>query len=225
VAGTKASKIRSDLKLIESDIDSVAFPGADELHDPEWPNDPFHVLMATVLSHRTKDANTYQAAKQLFERYSDPYSIAKADTTEIEELVRPSGFYKVKARGLQRICKELVDRFDGQVPGTMEELLTLPMVGRKTANCVLSYGFGKDGLCVDVHVHRISNRIGWVETKHPDETELELKRMVPKELWCDINSMLVRFGQKTCLPRNPKCAKCPLLEGCDHGIANIEAKV
>ncbi|MCE5295880.1 MAG: endonuclease III [Euryarchaeota archaeon] len=224
MAGAKASKIRSDLKLIGGDIEGHAFPGADDLHDPEWPTDPFHVLMATVLSHRTKDANTHRAAKQLFERYSDPRSIADADPSEIEDLVRPSGFYKVKARGLQKICKELVERFDGQVPGTMDELLTLPMVGRKTANCVLSYGFKKDGLCVDVHVHRISNRIGWVSTKHPDDTELELKAKVPKELWCDINSMLVRFGQRTCLPRNPRCSRCPLLGGCDFGSSVISSK-
>ncbi|QLH75749.1 MAG: endonuclease III [Methanomassiliicoccales archaeon] len=179
--------------------------------------DPFHVLIATVLSHRTKDINTYRAAKQLFSRFDGPKEIAEADISTIEELVRPSGFYKVKARGIKSICIELVKRFDGQVPSSMEDLLTLPMVGRKTANCVLSYGFGQDGLCVDIHVHRISNRLGWVRTEHPDETEMELKRIVPRPLWCDINSALVRFGQKTCLPRNPKCSGCMLVRGCEHG--------
>jgi len=218
----KAAKIRADLKLIEGDIEGGAFPGVDGLQGPEWPIDPFHVLISTVLSHRTKDINTYRASKQLFAKYSDPFSLAKADISEIEELVHPSGFYKVKARGIHAICVELVERFDGNVPDTIEGLTSLTMVGRKTANCVLSYAFGKDGLCVDVHVHRISNRIGWVETKHPDDTEMALKEMVPKELWCDINSMLVRFGQKTCLPRNPRCGTCPVQKRCDFGLRSVD---
>ena len=221
MVGSKGIEVKRVLESIRANIEGEAFPGADDLGGSEWERDAFHVLIATVLSHRTKDANTYLAAKQLFSRFDDPLAIASADLNEIEGLIRPSGFYKVKAKGIQRLCKDLVDRFSGEVPDTIEQLVSLPMVGRKTANCVLSYGFGKDGLCVDVHVHRISNRLGWVSTDTPDETEAELRRKVPKTSWCDINRLMVRFGQKTCLPRKPRCHNCPVTQDCRYFAENF----
>jgi endonuclease-3 len=216
MAGAKESEVRAVLVGIRGDIRGEAFPGADDLESPDWPRDAMHVLIATVLSHRTKDANTYLAAKQLFSHFDSVPLLAQADLDDIERLIRPSGFYRVKAKGIKKICQELMVRYDGIVPDTIEELVTLPMVGRKTANCVLTYAFGKDGICVDVHVHRISNRLGWVRTEEPDETEMLLRQKVPRELWCDINKLMVRFGQKTCLPRNPRCSRCPISQYCQY---------
>jgi endonuclease-3 len=211
------TNLRIVLQRMEREISGKAFPGADGLQDPEWERDPFHVLIATVLSQRTKDANTYKAAKQLFARFNSPLDLSRADEKEVEDLIRPSGFYQVKARGIKEICRILVERYDGKVPDDMEGLLALPLVGRKTANCVLAYGFGKEGLCVDTHVHRITNRLGWVRTKDADETEQELRWIVPKDLWTDLNSIMVRFGQGTCLPQRPRCSSCPVRTDCDFG--------
>jgi endonuclease-3 len=157
-------KVRLVLQIMEREICGKAFPGADRLQSPEWPRDPFHVLIATVLSQRTKDINTYKAAKQLFARFEGPREISEADVKEVEELIRPSGFYQVKAKGIKEICRTLVERHGGEVPEDMDLLLALPLVGRKTANCVLAYGFGKDGLCVDTHVHRQPFGLGAYQT-------------------------------------------------------------
>lgn len=211
-------KVRLVLRAMEREIKGKAFPGADGLQSPEWPRDPFHVLIATVLSQRTKDMNTYKAARQLFARFDGPRDMAEADVEEVEELIRPSGFYQVKAKGIQAICRTLLERHGGEVPEDMDMLLALPLVGRKTANCVLAYGFGKEGLCVDTHVHRICNRLGWVDTKHADETEMELREIVPKDLWCDLNSIMVRYGQGVCVPQRPRCEICAVRGDCRHGM-------
>lgn len=211
----EAEEIRKSLQEIRGNIMGEAFPGADDLEMPEWTRDPFHVLIATVLSQRTKDQNTYRAAKNLFHRFPDVKSIAAADVGEIEVLIRPSGFYKVKAKGIKALCQKLMDEHDGHVPDDIESLVLLPLVGRKTANCVISYGFGSDAICVDTHVHRICNRLGWVSTKDADGTEMQLRRIAPKDTWSDINRLMVRFGQKTCIPRRPRCFQCPLTEECD----------
>lgn len=216
MVGESPEHIREVIQAISKDLSGRAFPGADDLQDPEWPRDPFHVLIATVLSQRTRDANTYLAAKQLFSRYDTPEAIAYGELKEIEKLIHPAGFYQVKAKGLQRLCRILVEEHGGMVPCSMEGLLSLPLVGRKTANCVLAYGFGLDGLCVDTHVHRISNRLGWVTTRTPEETEMALRKLVPKDLWRELNSIFVRFGQKTCLPQRPRCPKCPVNEDCAY---------
>ncbi|OPY31090.1 MAG: G/T mismatches repair enzyme [Methanomassiliicoccales archaeon PtaU1.Bin124] len=210
------NEIRLVLLGIKENIAGEAFPGADDLEMPEWPRDPFHVLIATVLSQRTKDANTYKASKQLFAALPDVRAIADAEETEIEALIRPSGFYKVKAKGIKGLCQQIIDRFGGKVPDDIDDLVSLPMVGRKTANCVLSYGFEVDAVCVDTHVHRISNRLGWVSTDDADETETALRRIAPKDKWSEINRLMVRFGQKTCLPRNPRCGQCPVSSRCNY---------
>jgi len=209
-------EIREVLDAIRGNIKGEAFPGADDLEMPEWPRDPFHVLIATVLSQRTKDLNTYRASKSLFAALPDVNAIASADVGRIEELIRPSGFYRVKAKGIQSLCRQIVERFDGKVPNDIDDMVSLPMVGRKTANCVLSYGFNVDAVCVDTHVHRICNRLGWVTTDDADKTEVRLRAIAPKDRWSEINSLMVRFGQKTCIPRNPRCWQCPVTKYCQY---------
>ncbi len=182
---------------------------------------PFRVLIATVLSQRTRDENTAKATRQLFERYRVPKEISNARLAELRELIRPSGFYKVKAARIKEISRQLVERFKGEVPMDMEELLSLPGVGRKTANCVLVYGFGKPAIPVDVHVNRISNRIGLVRAKTPEQTERELMGVVPKKNWLEFNHLMVRYGRRICLPRNPKCMQCEIRPNCNHFSAVV----
>jgi endonuclease-3 len=178
--------------------------------------DPFRVLISTVLSQRTRDENTARASKQLFAKYKVAAEIARAPLKEVEKLVRPAGFYRVKAAHIKGISKEIEARFGGAVPNDLGQLVSLPGVGRKTANCVLVYGFGKPALPVDVHVHRLSNRIGLVKTKTPKETELALMETVPKRNWFNLNHLMVRYGQKVCLPRKPKCEICKIRPECDY---------
>jgi len=178
--------------------------------------DPFKVLISTVLSQRTKDANTTKASKQLFEKASTPKEILKLKSKELEDLIRPSGFYKQKAKKIKEICKIILKEYNGKVPDTIEEMIKLPGVGRKTANCTLVYGFGKPGVCVDVHVHRISNRLNLVKTKTPEQTESELRKTLPKKYWKTINNLLVKHGQNVCKSK-PKCENCPIKEHCDAG--------
>jgi endonuclease-3 len=209
-------RIRPLLRSMKGQVSDEAYPGAMEHIDVVWSRDPFHVLISTVLSQRTRDQNTFNASKALFARYDSPGEIASADLNDLIELVRPAGFPQVKAKAIKEICRRLHQDFDDVVPSDIDKLLTFPMVGRKTANCVLSYGFGIPAICVDTHVHRISNRIGLVHTGSPDETEMALREIAPKELWCDINAVMIRFGQRICLPRGPKCDKCPVSPECDY---------
>ena len=176
--------------------------------------DPFFVLISTVMSHRTRDDVTYPAAKKLFERFSTPEEMVRADVIEIETLIKDVGFYRVKAGRIKEISRILLEKYDGKVPEDMEALLELPGVGRKTANCVLAQAFLKDALAVDTHVHRISNRLGLVETKAPEETELELKKIFPQKYWRHINLLLVKFGQNVCRPISPRCEICALNDMC-----------
>lgn len=168
---------------------------------------PFRVLISTILSQRTKDANTDKATDALFSKFDTPEKISKASISQIEKLIRPSGFYKTKAVYVKTAANYVVKK---GMPKTLEEMVSIRGVGRKTANCVLVYGYGIPAIPVDTHVHRISNLLGWVKTKTPDETEKELEKILPKKYWIELNQMLVMHGQKTCLPRSPKCEKCPL---------------
>lgn len=172
------------------------------------------MLIRTILSQRTRDENTDHASALLFSKFRTPEEIARADIEDIEELIVSAGFYHVKAARIKEVSQILLDEFHEKVPNTIEELLTLPGVGRKTANCVLVYGFKKPAICVDVHVHRISNRIGLVETKTPEQTEDGLKKLVPKKYWLEINDLMVQFGQTICRPINPLHDICPIKECC-----------
>lgn len=178
--------------------------------------DPFKVLIATLLSHRTRDENTTKAVDQLFSVYKNPKDVASASEEELQKLIRPVGFYRNKARTIKRVADMVLAKHEGRVPDKINDLLALPGVGRKTANCVLVYGFGKPAIPVDTHVHRISNRIGLVETRTPEETEAQLTRLVDEKFWLDINELFVKFGQRICKPIGPKCPVCMLKRICKY---------
>ncbi len=170
--------------------------------------DPFLVLISTILSLRTRDDMTLLASKTLFERADTPEKIDALETEEIERLISKSGFYKRKAIQIKKISRILIDKYQSRVPSTMEDLMALPGVGLKTASLVLNLGFNIDAICVDCHVHQISNRLGWVKTKSPEETEKELRKILPKRFWISLNELLVRYGQHICVPISPWCSKC-----------------
>ncbi|WP_292485723.1 endonuclease III [Methanohalobium sp.] len=177
-------------------------------------SEPFYVLITTVLSQRTRDSVTNSSAKTLFDKYSSPKELVHADEDEIESLIKNVGFYRVKTQRIKQISKMILDEYNGQVPDNLNDLLKLPGVGRKTANCVLTYAFSKKAIAVDTHVHRISNRLGLVGTKTPEQTEKELKNIVPENLWNKINELFVHFGQNTCRPVSPRCDSCVLNDTC-----------
>ncbi len=195
---------------------------------PEHPyksKEPFKVLIATIISQRTKDEVTYYVADKLFRKYPSPYSIMNATTETIAQLIYPSGFYRQKAIKIKEVAEIIHNRYHDTVPDTIDALLALPGVGRKTANIVLSRCFEKDVIAVDTHVHRISNRLGWVKTKTPEETENALMRILPKKYWRSINELLVMFGRTICRPVNPKCEKCPVKEFCKYYKQKKKEKV
>lgn len=177
----------------------------------------FQMLVMTLLSSRTKDSTTISIVKKLFVKYSDPGHFIKLDGKELEKQLYGIGFYKVKAQHVKSLSKVILEQYNGKVPDTFEELTSLPGVGRKTANCVLAYTFNKPAIAVDVHVHRISNRLGWVKTKTPEETEEALKELIPRESWIQVNRLFVGHGQTICVPINPKCSICPILQFCEYG--------
>ncbi len=177
-------------------------------------NYPFKVLISTLLSLRTKDKVTEQATKNLFSLAKTPEEMLMLDEQQIQEAIYPVGFYKRKAGTILSICRILIEKYNGNVPDSLDELLKIKGIGRKTANLVLTEGFNKPGLCVDTHVHRISNRLGIVKTKTPFETEMELRGLLPQKYWKDFNTWLVAHGQNTCTPISPKCSQCRLEPYC-----------
>jgi endonuclease-3 len=176
--------------------------------------DHFQVLVAAMLSARTKDPTTNAAMARLWDRASTPQGILAIAVDELAAILHPVGFHTVKARNLHAICRMLIDEFDGRVPQSREELLRFPGVGRKVANLVLNICFLKAAICVDIHVHRISNRLGWVVTKSPEETEYALMELVPEQYWTDLNRVLVNHGQQICQPMVPYCSRCPIYKYC-----------
>ena len=178
--------------------------------------DPFRVLIACVLSLRTKDKTTADASRRLFALAHTPRTMLKLPLRRIEQAIYPVGFYRNKAKQLKDICRRLLLHYRGRVPDSIEELLTLNGVGRKTANLTVTVGFNKPGICVDIHVHRISNRWGYVKTKTPEETEEALRRKLPEPYWITYNDLLVPYGQNLCQPVSPWCSKCRLIEYCDR---------
>ena len=184
-------------------------------------HDPYRVLVRTILSQRTRDENTDQATENLFNKYEDIYDVVDAPIDDVKELIKPAGFYNVKAARIQEVSQILIDQYGGEVPDTLEELVKLPGVGRKTANCVLVFAFDLPAIPVDTHVHRISNRLGLVDTKEPEETEVELTKIAPKNLWVKLNDLMVQFGQNICKPMSPQCEICPCTEICDYFSENI----
>ena len=182
----------------------------------ERSRDPFQILISTMLSLRTKDETTTVASRNLFSRANTPKTMLQLPALEISNLIFPVGFYKTKAKNILSTCQILQDRYNGQVPDSLNELLEFPGVGRKTANLVITLGFGKPGICVDTHVHRITNRFGYVQTKIPDETEMVLRDRLPKKWWIPINDILVAFGQGLCKPISPLFSKCTVVKYCEQ---------
>jgi endonuclease-3 len=176
--------------------------------------DPYRILIACVLSLRTKDEVTYPATERLFLKASDPRRMTMLTESVIAKTIYPVGFYRTKAKQIRAISKLLLLHHGGRVPDTIDQLLELPGVGRKTANLTITLGFGLPGICVDTHVHRIANRMGWVATKAPDDTEAVLRRTLPKRFWIPINETLVRHGQQTCKPLSPLCSSCVVARAC-----------
>ena len=176
---------------------------------------PFRILITTILSQRTRDENTDEASATLFAVYKTPEEIANAPLEKIEKLIKKAGFFRVKAQRVKEVSRIIHEDYEDVVPDNINELLALPGVGRKTANCVLVYGFRQNAIPVDVHVHRISNRLGLVKTKTPEETEFELAKIVPENYWLDLNESFVRFGQDICRPVGPKHEECPINDLCD----------
>ncbi len=183
-------------------------------------DDPFQVLIATVISQRTREEQTTIVSNRLFARYPDATSLAEAPVEELVGILQGSLYPEVKAPRIKEIGRLLRDNFGGQVPRTIDELLSLPGVGRKTANCVLVYAFGIAALCVDVHVHRITNRLGWFKTKTPEQTEKALEKILPNRYWFTINRLMVQHGRAICLPSVPQCRRCPVREWCETGTLN-----
>lgn len=180
----------------------------------EESGDPFKILIGTILSSRTRDENTTKVVKTLFKRFRNAKELAEGNIEEVKQIIHSIGFYNVKAKRIIEVSQLIVKRFDGKVPNSIEKLLELPGVGRKTANCVLVYGFNIPAIPVDIHVHRISNRIGLVNTKTPEKTEIELSNIIDRRYWLKLNSTFVMYGQNVCLPVTPNCKLCKLKKIC-----------
>jgi endonuclease-3 len=214
--------IREIIAAIEGDISGRELPVSKLIC--KWKGEPFKILATVMLSSRTKDEVTAQAANRLFSAAPCIKSIQRLSLPKIESLIRPVGFYKTKAKNLKKMVEVINLEFGGRVPDKIEDLVILPGVGRKTANLVVSEAFGKAGICVDTHVHRIANRLGYVSTKTPYETEIVLRKKLPKIYWKTINKTLVLFGQKTCRPISPKCGICPVSGFCKRVGVNSGRK-
>ena len=210
------------MRVLAHQVASLESPAVEKISEAQQ-EDPFHILIATLLSARTQDATTHAASTRLFARARTPQAMARLPVKQIERLIYPVSFYRNKARHVKACCAMLLGRFGGQVPRTLEELVMLPGVGRKTANLVLILGFKSlDNICVDTHVHRISNRLGWVRTELPEETEQALYRNTERRWWPYINLYLVTWGQNVCRPLHPRCRDCVLAPECPRiGVADI----
>ena len=200
--------------LLERELETKELPIVTKLAEEH--RNPFEILVSTLISLRTKDEVTAAATERLFALASTPEEMVGLAEAEIQKAIYPAGFYRNKAETIRQVCRELIDRFHSRVPDSIEELLTFRGVGRKTANLVVALGFNGAGLCVDTHVHRISNRIGYVRTKTPDDTEFALRAKLPAEHWSRYNTLLVAFGRNTCRPVSPLCSGCPIAAYCDR---------
>ncbi len=209
------TNINTVMQILKTEVKKLPLPIVSEYAIKEGRN-PFKTLISTVLSLRTKDATTSKATDRLFALAQTPQTMKALSITEIEKAIYPVGFYKTKARRIPEICTLLIEKFEGKVPDEIEILLTFPGVGRKTANLVLTQGYGKLGICVDTHVHKISNRLGYVKTKTPEETEFALRKKLPEKYWIEYNDYLVAWGQNVCKPVSPFCSKCSIASYCDR---------
>ena len=212
------------LKILKKNSRSFATTTLSEIAEER---DPFKVLISCLLSLRTRDETTARVSKKLYELANNSKDMAKLNEKVIARVIKSVNYYKTKAKRIKAISKLLVEKFDGKVPDDLDTLLTFKGVGRKTANIVIVYGFNKQGIPVDTHVHRVSNRLGWVDTKSPEKTEAALRSLLPKRYWMDINDLFVKFGQNICRPINPKCYSCPIKKYCKYykNLATRQIKV
>jgi endonuclease III len=208
------NSIHKIVRILRDEVRAMRLPIVTELS--RLRQNPFEVLVSTVLSLRTKDEVTREAATRLLDRADTPEAILALPEEEIARLIYPAGFYKTKSKTLRTISRLLLEEHGGKVPGSLDELLKLPGVGRKTANLVITLGFGQLGVCVDTHVHRISNRLGYVSTKTPEETEMALRDKLPQEYWIEYNDLLVTWGQNVCKPISPFCSRCAIRPHCSQ---------
>ena len=221
----RAEHVEPIMRALARAIDGLELPAVEKIAESQQ-EDPFHVLIATLLSARTQDATTLAASTRLFKVARTPRTMAKLTVKRLERLIYPVSFYRHKARHVKATCRRLVDVYGGRVPMTMEELLTLPGVGRKTANLVLILAFkSQQNICVDTHVHRIANRLGWVRTRTPDETEQALYKATDAQWWPYINLYLVTWGQNVCRPVYPRCSECVLIDMCRRiGVTKVSRR-
>jgi endonuclease III len=219
------SEVEPVMRALARAIDGLELPAVEKIAESQQ-EDPFQVLIATVLSARTQDATTLAASTRLFEIASTPQTMARLTVKRIERLIYPVSFYRHKARHVKSTCQRLVDVYGGRVPMTMEELLTLPGVGRKTANLVLILAFNSQrNICVDTHVHRIANRLGWIRTRTPEETEQALYKATDARWWPYINLYLVTWGQNICRPVYPRCSDCVVQDRCPRiGVTRVSSR-
>ena len=210
----KDKEIHSVLRLLEAALRQFGLPPVSVMAEEKA--EPFKILISTIISARTKDEVTGPATERLFARAASPASMSALPEEIIEKAIFPAGFYHTKAKAIRKASKELVERYGSRVPDTIDELLTLPGVGRKTANLVVTLAHNKAGICVDTHVHRITNRWGYVKTKTPLETEQALRAKLPKKHWIAINTILVMHGQNICKPLSPLCTRCPVTNCCSR---------
>jgi endonuclease-3 len=212
VPAEKQPDIDKIIKILRKEIRRFVVPIVTEVSQRR--RDPLEVLVTTILSLRTKDEVTRAAARRLLEKAHTPQDIIDIPEQELARLIFPVGFYKTKAKNLKNISKDLIEKFEGKVPDDLDELLKLKGVGRKTANLVITLAFGKPGICVDTHVHRVSNRLGYVATKTPETTEMALREKLPPQYWIEYNDLLVTWGQNICRPISPFCSKCAIRPYC-----------
>jgi len=205
-------QINDIIKILKNELAVGTMPIVSHLAENQ--RDPFVILISTLLSLRTKDEVTAEATDRLFELASTPETMLKVPLDKIAKAIYPVGFYRVKANNIHHTCRELIERFNSRVPDNLDDLLSIKGVGRKTANLVVSLAYGKDAICVDTHVHRISNRLGYVKTKTPDATEFALRKKLPRRHWIIYNTIMVAFGRRTCKPVSPLCSQCPINKYC-----------
>jgi endonuclease-3 len=208
-------KILDGMKKTMVDVNPPRYTALEGLHKVQTAR-PFRILIATILSARTKDENTTKAADKLFKLYGTPQKLAKAKVRDVEKVIKSVGFYHVKSKRIIEVANLILSKYNGKVPADIDKLVDMPGVGRKTANCVLVYAFEKPAIPVDTHVHRISNRLGLVDTKMPEETEMALREKIPKKYWLDINNTFVMYGQNICKPISPMCDVCKIRKTCNY---------
>ena len=208
-------KILDGMKKTMFAVNPPRYTALERLHKIQTAR-PFRILIATILSARTKDENTTKAADKLFKLYGTPQKLAKAKVKDVEKVIKSVGFYHVKSKRIIEVANLILSKYNGKVPADIDKLVDMPGVGRKTANCVLVYAFEKPAIPVDTHVHRISNRLGLVDTKMPEETEMALREKIPKKYWLDINNTFVMYGQNICKPISPMCDVCMIRNVCEY---------